>query len=821
MNIFKIPSLLILLLLVIQTPIASAQGKNFKKYKSKTRFDQVEENLDQEDDQDEDDEDEDGPSVSDLKRRQPRKGPPKDTMGSKRGSKSPPPPRAAKSAPLTGPSSQNVTRSGRTASKVKQKDFFGRNKVNPNLKSKKKSKYVNLNPETAFGPEVITSFDFVNTDIMEVTKHMQKLTGINLILDKDVKGKITISAPSAITVGDAWKAYLAALNMNGYTLVKSGAFYKIIHTRDVRYTPTKIYTGAYTPNTEQYVMRVLPLKHIDASEIVRTFRPFMSRYGRLLDIKQTNTLIIADTGSNINRIIRLIDFLDVSGHEETLQIIKVKHSSAQEIAKLLDQIMKGGGKSRSRKGSKKTSSQKINIIAEPRTNSIIAMTNAEGAKRLKSLIDKLDVPGISQGTGKIHVYYLNHGDAETLAKTLSTLTGGSTGTRRGTSRRFTRRSSNNNLESMFTNPVKITADKENNAIVVTASPTDYLTIKSVIAKLDVPRDQVYIEGLIMETNVTKVKSFGTSIVGAYGSGATQRFGFDGTGKMVDLLAGNLTNLGGLFVGGGSGSKVEIPGPTGQNITVNTVNGLIRAIATHNNTNVLATPQLLVLDNTEGIFEVGETVPVQETTNAANGSSQTSVREQKVALTLKITPQINKVTRFIKLKINQKVDDFSGRELGGVQGVGTTTRSANTTVIVRDRDTLTMGGLMRDKETQQINKVPLLGDIPVLGWLFKSKNKTIEKVNLLFFLTPKILASYQATAASTTKSILNRRNTHLKESHGGKIPFGGTVKGLYKKIEKQEKGPLYDNQARLNQFYRENSSSVPDYKKIMKMASKEQ
>ncbi|MBA2405953.1 MAG: hypothetical protein H0V66_14345, partial [Bdellovibrionales bacterium] len=284
----------------------------------------------------------------------------------------------------------------------------------------KSNKYVNLNPETAFGPEIVESFDFPDTDIMEITRHMQKLTGINLILDKDVKGKVSIIAPTPITVGDAWKAYLAALNMAGYSLIKTGAFYKVINARDIRYTPTKIYTGNYTPDTENYLMRVISLKHVSAAEIARNFRPFMSRYGRLIDIKQTNTIIIADTGSNINRLAKMVKFLDVSGHEEGLQIVKVKNSSAQEIAKLLDNILKGGsGGAAGRPGSAtprftgaagggETSQSSISrIIAEPRTNSIIAMANAEGAKQLRDLIQKLDVKLVSSSSNRVHVYYLN------------------------------------------------------------------------------------------------------------------------------------------------------------------------------------------------------------------------------------------------------------------------------------------------------------------------------------------------------------------------------------------------------------------------------
>lgn len=662
----------------------------------------------------------------------------------------------------------------------------------------KDKRYVNLNPETAFGPEVVKSFDYRDVSLVDLTKEMQKLTGINLIMDKDLKGKVSIVAPTPITVGDAWKAYLTGLNMNGYTLVKSGEFYKIVNARDIRYTPTKIYTGNYTPDTENYVMRILPLKNINATEVSRSFRPFMSRYGRIIDIKQTNTIIVQDTGANINRLVRLIKFVDVPGHEESLQIIRVRHSSAQEIAKLLDQILKSNTSSRlrSRQGSSAGGSDDQNIskiIAEPRTNSIIAMANSAGAAQLRELINKLDVQGVSATSGRIHVYYLNHSDAETMSKTLSNLVSqaqSSTGARTTRLARA-RATTNDDSGSLFTNDVKITADTENNAIVVTASPTDYLTIKEVITKLDIPRDQVYVEGMIMETNVSKNNSFGINIIGAYGAGGLDRAGFTGgSPDLVNLLTNNITSLGGLFVGGGAGSKITQT-INGQEIEIKTVNGLITAIATSNNSNVLATPQILALDNTEAVFEVGETVPTPERTNAANGSTTTSIKQQKIAMTLKIKPQINKVTRFVKLKIDHKVEDFSNRQAGSAEGVATTTRSATTEVVVRDRDTIAMGGLMRDKEIHNQNKIPLLGDIPVLGWLFRNTTKINEKVNLLFFLTPKILTSYEKATAGTVKDLLNRRATHLKPTHADEDPFATTVKGLYEKAKKQEQGPLYD------------------------------
>jgi general secretion pathway protein D len=679
----------------------------------------------------------------------------------------------------------------------------------------KSNKYVNLNPETAFGPEIVESFDFPDTDIMEITKHMQKLTGINLILDKDVKGKVSIIAPTPITVGDAWKAYLAALNMAGYSLIKTGAFYKVINARDIRYTPTKIYTGNYTPDTENYVMRVISLKSVSAAEIARNFRPFMSRYGRIIDIKQTNTIIIADTGSNINRLAKMVKFLDVPGHEESLQIVKVKNSSAQEIAKLLDNILKGGsGGAGGRAGTatprftgagggSESTSMISRIIAEPRTNSIIAMANAEGAGQLRDLINKLDVKLVSSSSNRVHVYYLNYGDSEELSKTLSSIVTGAVAKdgAAGAAGRFASFAAPAE-NPIFSAEVKITSDKNNNALVVTASPTDWLTLKDVIGRLDIPRDQVYVEGLILEANVSKNRALGVEYVGAYGSGNAQRAGFttqnSQTNGLLNLLAtGVPQSLGGIVAGIGLGPsrKIDITNGTTtlKNQKVYAINSLIRAIASHGSTNILATPQILALDNTEATVEIGETTPVQNVTQ--NGTSSIgSTTQQEAKLVLKITPQINKVTRFVKLKINQKIDDFKQDGTASTTGARpTTVRSAITEVMVRDRDTIAMGGLLRDRELISNNKIPILGDIPVLGWLFKNKSRSVEKVNLLFFMTPKILSPYAKTASSNTKEVLKRRTDGMKTMFDDDEtdPNAQFSNDLNAKLDKQISGPLYD------------------------------
>ena len=730
---------------------------------------------------------------------------------------------------------------GQTGSNTKPNsrrlDNFGRSSTSSKTPLPEREKFVNLNPETAFGPEVIKNFNHPNATLMDLTKFMQKLTGINFILGKEeLREKVSIMAPSPITVGDAWKAYLTVLDMNGYSLIESGAFYKIKKKGSKQGASGKIYTGSYVPSTANVVMKVIPLKHIDAKDFSTKIGRFLKSRNAVVDLGN-NTILLRDTGENINRIARLIEFIDIPGHQETLQIIRVEHSSAQEIAGLLDQILseqgrnRRGGRFRNRNSRNNQSSKSESIsriIADLRTNTIIAMANADGARRLRTLIKKLDSKNVAAGGGQIHVYYLNHGNAKTLAQTLEKLVSSSSANnrrKRNNNRNRSTFSGNIPEISLFNNSVKITADEDNNALVVTASPTDYETIKSVLKKLDIARDQVYVEGMMMETVVTKDKEAGTSLVGAYGTGAVQRFGVNLGGgvernNLLQMLTTGITSLGGIF-GGFQSGEVDV-NIGGRDIKIGSINGLIKAIIQNSNTNVLATPQILALDNTKAVFEVSRSVPVKKETTGQGGFSSFSYTPQKVGLKLEITPRINKVTRFVKLEIKQTIGDFSEQYEGGEGGLATIERGTETTVVVRDRDTIAMGGLMRDSDEVSESKVPLLGDIPILGWLFRNKSSKMEKINLLMFMTPRILSNYQKDSAQNTRELLDRRKKHLEKVRRVDS-FEESTKELYDKTIKQEQGPLYDIESG-QKFLRENEApgirnpeeeaDVPDYGKII-------
>lgn len=652
-----------------------------------------------------------------------------------------------------------------------------------------------LDPYTGYGPDVITNFDFPDADIVEIAKTLGRLTCLNFILDKDVKGRISVVSNSQITVGDAWKAFLTALDVNGFSLIPSGAYIRVARQRDAKDKQIKTYTGDYAPDNDLYITRVLPLKYISAEEVARVFRNFMPPNTRIISYDQTNTLIITDTGSNIKKIVDMVQLLDIEGYDEGLEVIRIRYASSQDIAKLIDQLLPGsaGGGGGGAPGAppagiprfrgsgfaaRKTKEGGVisHIIPDDRTNSVIVSANAKGLEQVKELIRKLDAKvTANQGGSRIHVVYLQFADAEQVATTLNNLAAG--GGQRPTNAAAPGAAPTS--ASLFEGAIKISADKPTNSLVITGTPSDYQTISRVISKLDVPRDQVYVEAIIMEMVIDKNFELGVSV-----ASPASGIGFLPTQDFANFLVNPLA-VSGLVMGfqGGKGSKsFNIPG-TQQSVTVSSIQGLVKALQTNSNTNVVATPQLLTLDNQEAQIEISENIPVPSTTAVQGAGVATSITREKVALTLKIKPQINKISNFVKLDIDQKLEDISDRAPpAGVANLAfaTTSRASKTTVVVQDGDTVAMGGLTRDKVTESATKVPLLGDIPVLGWLFRSKRTSTNKTNLLVFMTPQIIKQYQHVRKILDKK-LRQRDEFLEKHNGGEDPFQDTKLEMVKSL----------------------------------------
>lgn len=650
-------------------------------------------------------------------------------------------------------------------------------------------------------PETIESFDFPNVEITDVIKAISELTGKNFIIDPGVRGKITIVAPSKITVAEAYKAFLSALAINGFTVVPSGSFLKIKSARNAQRDSIETYSGAYYPNSDQMITRIIHLKHIQAEQVNRDLRILSSKDGEMSVYTATNSLILSDYGSNIDRVMKIISQLDVPGFEDQIEVIPVKFAKAKDLADLVDKIVNKGAKStgsvpgsfsagvpRFTRSTGGTSAQQgtsfFMAIPEDRTNSLIAMGNKAGIIRLKKLIAQLDFRPPSGGSGGVYVYYVKNGVAKNIAQTLQGVAKDAAPRPQGGSllNPLGGNPASNQTE-IFGSDVKIQADESTNSLVITASKQDYETVLHILNKLDIARDQVFVETIIMEMSSSDSGNWGVGYY-KYQAGAGKA-GFVSNGfSLTDML--NPVGGTGATLGFADGNKVTVTDPiTKSSIEIPNLVGFINFIKSNTKANILSTPQVLALDNQTAEIEVGDSVPtnIQQTTNAAGQSTfSTTFADATIKLTIK--PFISPSSETIRLEVDQKIAQPTTIQLPkGLQDNNQplAKRNIKTTLVIKNQDTAVLGGLMKDKETEQVSKVPLLGDLPIIGWLFKGRSVSKEKVNLLVFLTPKIVRN-PADQKTIVDRKLDERLKYIK-AQGGKDPYGETVDRLGQKTSK--------------------------------------
>lgn len=646
-------------------------------------------------------------------------------------------------------------------------------------------------------PETIESFDFPNVEITDVIKAISELTGKNFIIDPGVRGKITIVAPSKITVAEAYKAFLSALAINGFTVVPSGSFLKIKSARNAQRDSIETYSGAYYPNSDQMITRIIHLKHIQAEQVNRDLRILTSKDGEMSVYTATNSLILSDYGSNIDRVMKIINQLDVPGFEDQIEVIPIKYAKAKDLADLVDKIVNKGAKSTSNapgafsagvprfsRSGGGTSAQQgtafFMAIPEDRTNSIIAMGNKAGILRLKKLIAQLDFKIRAGENGGVYVYYVKNGDAEKIAQTLQGVTkdaapktgGGLMGPIGGNP-------AASQSTEIFGGDVKITADKNTNSLVITASKPDYEAVLNILNKLDIARDQVFVETIIMEMANSDANNWGIGYY-KYNEGVGKA-GFNSGIELGSLL--NPVSGVGATLGFGGGQSVTVTDPVGgKSYTLPNLVGFINFIKSNTKANILSTPQVLALDNQTAEIEVGDKVPtsVTQTTNAA-GQITNSANFEEATIKLTIKPFISPASNTIRMEVDQKIKQLTQVTLPKAlqdNSQPLATRNIKTTLVIKNEDTAVLGGLMKDRETEKISKVPLLGDLPIIGWLFKGREATVEKVNLLVFLTPKIIRN-PADQKAVVDRKLDERLKYIK-AQGGRDPWGETVDRLGKK-----------------------------------------
>ncbi len=653
-----------------------------------------------------------------------------------------------------------------------------------------KQDFANAYPEDITNenfPDLVESFDFKNAHIKVVTEAISKLTGRNFIIDSAVNGTITIIAPSSITVAEAYKAFLSALAINNLTVVPAGKFLKVTTLIKAKGS-SEVFSGTYTPDTDQMITRIIQLKHSNVAQVSQFINKAVSPQGNLQSYEPTNTLVITDFGSKINNFMKIIRQIDESSVNEQMAVMPIRFAKAKDIAELLEKIInKGqppprGGRPniprfRQKKGrtAQKKGSAFSLVLPDERTNSIIVLANQQGIAEVRRLIKQLDFDINPEDAGGLYVYYVKHAKAEDIANTINGIAQQSK--KDAKSRPIipskTNRPSSTPSGSVgfLGEEVKITFDEQTNSLIIAASRQDYEIVLNLLSKIDIPRDQVFVEAIILEMRVTDELSYGFNLFQfAQGSKGLGRIGFGSPDLMTKI-----TNIGtpGLVLGFGRGEDVSIRNPLGTpaEINVKSIMGFINLLKTVTKVNILSTPQILALDNAEAEIEVGERVSIGQSnqlSSPGNPILQNPTYED-ATIKLAITPQISSDKETVRLNIDQQI-----KEVVTVVGAppNFTTRSLKSDVVVQNGDTIVLGGLMKDIERPIINKVPILGDIPILGWLFKSKSRTIDKLNLLIFLTPRIIQNRTDARALSDLKVKERlqfiKDTGGEDFHGRKI-----------------------------------------------------
>jgi len=606
---------------------------------------------------------------------------------------------------------------------------------------------------TVFAASV--TLNMKGADINAVIGTVAEATGKNFIIDPRVKGKVTIISSTPLNEDQLYQVFLAILDVHGFTAVPSkNNVIKILPDSDAKH--------AGTPSRgkgEEMVTQVIEIKHIAAAQLVPILRPLVPPQGHLAAHAQTNVLIIADRVSNITRLLKIIRKIDEPSGSD-IEVVGLEHASASEVVRVLTSL---------KQKNKKKGADDVTLVADERTNSILMGGDKSERLSLKTLIAHLDTP--SETIGNTHVIYLRYAKAKDLVAVL-------TGVGNTQAKGKTKAKGRSSTQSATT--LNIQADESSNTLVITAAPDVFRSLQQVIKKLDIRRAQVLVEAIIAEISQTHTDDLGIqwfmdgsksglAPVGATNLGSPSIADVGAAAVIANQGGGVPTNASALL---GSGLTLGLGRFDSDTFNFGI---LARALAGSGAANLLSTPNIVTMDNEEAEIFVGQevSVPSGSFTQTSTSSSNpfTTFKPKQVGISLKVKPQINEGDA-IKLDIEQTVDAITSGNAGAADLV-TSQRKIKTSVIVDDGQIVVLGGLISDDETNRVQKVPFLGDIPFLGALFRYKQDIKEKKNLLVFLHPTILRD-----AAMTANISNSKYTAMREMQ--LIQRGETEEGVVKK-----------------------------------------
>ncbi|MDF1525654.1 MAG: type II secretion system secretin GspD [bacterium] len=584
--------------------------------------------------------------------------------------------------------------------------------------------------------------DFNDVEIRKVIETVSEITGKNFLVDDRVQGKVTVIGPKSLTSPELYQVFLSILNVKGFAVVPSGKINKVVPSANIAGYGVQMKVGRSEGITgiDAYVTQIIPVEYTEAEELKNLLVPLIPKTDNITAYGPTNILIVTTTESLLARINQVISMVDVPGAREEIRLIPVNYASVQDLAAKVSQVLQSQSGSaqpaqRTPRGRQPpAASSDAKIIADERTNTLIAIGDSQALDRIQELVSKLDV-SIPQGAGKVRVYYLQNADAGELSSVLTGIplaeavnlseTAPGQPAPQPAARPQTKKSD-----------ISIIADPSTNALVITATPEEYEALIRVIEKLDIPREQVLVEVLIAEVSFTRTMELGVEWrIADDLNGDAAVFAGSSFGEFNQLVANPAALPNGLVVGA-IGETISF-----GDLEFPNLGALITALKTDSDINILSTPTIVTTDNKEAEIIVGQTVPFQTSQKFdSNNQPIFTFDYRDVGLTLRLTPQINS-SNYVKMDIFSKLEALVSSTIGTSELAPTTLkRQANTTVVVKDGNTVVIGGMIRDDKVENVSRVPFFGSLPLIGPLFRSQSTRSEKSNLLIFLTPHIISN---------------------------------------------------------------------------------
>jgi general secretion pathway protein D len=607
------------------------------------------------------------------------------------------------------------------------------------------------------------SIDFDNVDITVFIKFISEVTNKNFIIDNRVKGNVTVISPGKISPEEAYKVFESVLDVNGFAAVPAGDVIKIVSTFEARTKNMETIKGREVVSEgDTMVTQVIPLNYADPRSIRRLIAPLVSKRSAVMSYEESSMILITDYKSNVSRLLKIIKAVDVRETGREISIIPLENANADELAKTLKLVFPAA-----QKADEKITLNAVSFVPDERTNTIIAVAGKQDIERIKKLVEYLDLEK-PKGDEKFYVYYLEYSDSETLAEVLQKIASGGSNALSGSD-------SSKKTAPVVSKDVAIAADKDTNTLIIKAGRSDYEVIEKLIKKLDINRPMVYLECLIVEMNMSNDFGLGSEWAlgyeediknskGAYGGG------FSGNTNAPYSKIGGLATQGTFpsgFSVGVMAETIDIGGVSFPNL-----GAVITAYKNDKNVNILSTPQIMTLDNQKAKISVGKNIPyLIKSTTGENAYNNYEYKD--VGVLLEITPQINQ-DGLVKLKIFQEVSriDSVAGEFGELPT--TLKRNIETTVVVEKKNTIVLGGLIDESFAESENKVPCLGEIPILGYLFKTRGSSKDKTNMYVFITP-----YLVNNSETADEIYKEKKEHIDKT-------------MEKNLKKKAKDiPLYD------------------------------